>query len=65
MSLIVAAKGKIFKLQVEPKWVSENKFERKMGVAILDPPLNWTLFTMICEPQNEDTWAATTHSQGD
>ena len=64
LSLIVATKGKIFKLQVEPKWVSENNFEKKMGVAILDPPLSWTMFAMICEPQDEDIWAVTTHSSG-
>jgi hypothetical protein len=35
-----------------------------MGLAILDPPLDWTLFAMICEPKDEDIWGATTHLPG-
>lgn len=54
LSIIVSAKGKNFKMQVEPKWVDENKSEKKMGLAILDPPLDWTLFAMIYEPADED-----------
>ncbi len=61
LSIIVSAKGKKFKMQVEPKWVSGNTSEQKMGVTILDPPVNWTLFAMICEPKAEDIWTATTH----
>ncbi len=53
LSIIVSAKGKNFKMQVEPKWVSENKSEKKMGVTILDPPVDWTVYTMICEPKDE------------
>ncbi len=64
LSIIVSAKDKNFKLQVEPKWVSGNKSKNKMGVAILDPPLNWTLFAMICEPNDKDIWAATTPVTG-
>jgi hypothetical protein len=37
---------------------------KKMGLAILDPPLDWTLFAMICEPKDEDIWGATTHLPG-
>jgi hypothetical protein len=64
LSIIVTAKGKDFKMQVEPKWVSGDKSEKKMGLAILAPPLDWTLFAMICEPADEDIWAAATHSPG-
>ncbi len=64
LSIIVYSKGRNFKMQVEPKWVCENKSEIKMGVAILDPPLGWTMFAMICEPKDEDIWAATTHLPG-
>jgi hypothetical protein len=64
LSIIVSTKGQDFKMQVEPKWVGENKSEPKMGVAILDPPLNWTVFAMICEPKDEDIWAGTTPLPG-
>jgi hypothetical protein len=64
LSIIVSTKGKHFKMQVEPKWIDENKSEKKMGVAILDPPLDWILFAMICEPADEDILAAATHSPG-
>jgi hypothetical protein len=64
LSIIVTAKGRNFKMQVEQKWVSGDKSQRKMGVEILDPPLDWTVFAMICEPKDEDIWAATTHLPG-
>jgi hypothetical protein len=63
LSITVSAQGKDFKMQVEPKWVSGNEFP-KMGLAIIDPPLDWTLFAMDCEPKDEDIWAATTHLPG-
>jgi hypothetical protein len=62
MSIIVSSKAKDFKMQVEPKWINGNKSEKKMGLAILDPPLDWTVFAMIFEPVEEDIWAARTHS---
>lgn len=61
LSIIVTAKGKDFKMQVEPKWVSGDKSEKKMGLAILAPPMGWTLYAMIHEPADEDIWAATIH----
>jgi len=61
LSIIVTTKRKDFKMEVEPKWVNGNKSETKMGLAILAPPLDWTLFAMICEPADEDIWAAATH----
>jgi membrane-anchored protein YejM (alkaline phosphatase superfamily) len=64
LSIIVSAKGKDFTMQAEPKWVSGSKSEQKMGLAIFDPPLDWTVFAMICEPADEDIWAAPTHSPG-
>ena len=63
-SIIVTAKGKDFKMQVEPKWVSGNKSETKIGLVILDPPFAWTVFAMICEPADEDILAAATHLPG-
>ena len=65
MSITVSAKGKDFKMHVEPKWVFENETENKMGLAILGPPLGWTIFVMICEPTGEDIWAVTTHLPGE
>lgn len=61
LSVIVSAKGQDFKMLVEPKWMSANSTERKMGMVILDAPLEWTMFIMNCEPSEEDIWAATTH----
>jgi len=63
LSIIVSAKGKDFKMQVEPKWFSGNK-SQKMGLAIIDPPLDWTVLAMDCEPKDENIWAATTHLPG-
>ena len=64
LSIIVSAKGKDIKMQVEPKWVSGNKSETKIGLVILDPPFAWTVFAMICEPADEDILAAATHLPG-
>lgn len=60
-SIIVSAKGKDYKMLVVPKWISKNYPEKRMGLIILDAPLDWTLFVMNCEPTDEDIWAATTH----
>jgi hypothetical protein len=57
LSITVSAKGKTFIMQVESKWISGNAMGGKMGVAILDPPVGWTLFAMICEPKDGDIWA--------
>lgn len=61
LSVIVSAKDRNFKLQVVPQWFSGDKSGKKMGVTILDPPLDWTVFAMICEPKDEDIRAATKH----
>jgi len=63
-SITVSAKGKDFKMPVLPKWVSAKSSETKMGLAIIDAPLEWTIFVMNCEPEKEDIWAATTHLPG-
>ena len=64
LSIIVSAKGKDFKMQVEPVWVGENKAQIQMGVAIINPPLAWTMYAMICEPADDDIWASVTDKQG-
>ena len=46
---------------VVPKWISQNYSEKRMGLVILNAPLERTLFVMNCEPTDEDIWAATTH----
>ncbi len=53
LSISVSTKGKVFKMQVEPKWVNLSKSEKKMGLAILDPPMDWTVYAMICEPDED------------
>ena len=60
-SIIVSAKGKDYIMLVVPKWISGKNSEKKMGLAILDDPFDWTVFVMNCEPADEDMWAATTH----
>ncbi len=59
--ITISSKSKDFKLQVEPKWVGGNNPENKMGLAIINPPFDWTMFAMICEPADEDIWAASAH----
>lgn len=61
LSIIVSARDIDYKMLVVPKWISENYSEKRMGLAILDAPLDWTVFVMNCEPTDEDIWAATTH----
>jgi len=61
LSIIVSAKGKDYKMLVVPKWISGNDSENKLGLTILDAPLDWIVFVMICEPTDEDMWAASTH----
>ena len=65
MSITVCANGKDFNMQVEPKWVVVNKTENQIGLLILDPPLDWTVFAMFCEPADEDIWAVTTQLPGE
>jgi len=59
--ITISAKSKDFKLQVEPKWVGRIKSANKMGLAIINPPFDWTVFAMICEPAAEDIWAASAY----
>mgnify|MGYP002631874701 CR=1 FL=1 len=61
LSVVISAKGKKFKMLVIPKWVSGDNSEKIMGLAILDAPIDWTMFVMDYEPKYEDIWAMTTH----
>lgn len=61
LSILVTAKGRDFRMLVVPKWDSGSNSEKRMGLEILDVPLDWTVFVMNCEPTDEDIWAATTH----
>ena len=62
MSIIVSSKAKDFKMQVELKWINGNNSHKNIGLAILDPPLGWTLFVMLFEPAEEVIWPAGTHT---
>ena len=46
LSIIISVKDKDFKMAVVPKWDSGNKSKNKMGLAILDAPLDWAGFMM-------------------
>jgi len=61
MTIIVSADGKDFKMLVQPRWENVDDSERKIGLVILDAPLDWTVFVMNREPEEEDFWAATTN----
>jgi len=61
LSITVSAKGRDYKMLVVPKWLSKNYSETRMGLVILDAPLDWTIFILNYEPTDEDIWAATTH----
>jgi len=61
LSILVTIKGKDFRMLVVPKWDSGSNSKKRMGFAILDVPLDWTVFVMNCEPTDEDMWAATTN----
>ncbi|MFW2367193.1 MAG: PilZ domain-containing protein [Desulforhopalus sp.] len=61
LSVIVSAKGKDYKMLAVPKWTDKNYTETRMGLVIIDAPLDWKLFVMDYEPTDEDMWAATTH----
>ena len=64
LPITISAIDQDFKMQVEPKWVSEDESRKKTGCAIVNPPLAWTVFAMSCEPKGEDIWAATSHLPG-
>ena len=64
ISIIVTAKDKDIKMLVKPTWISVNNSEKKMGLAIIDAPLDWNVFVMNCEPEDEDIWAATAQLPG-
>jgi hypothetical protein len=64
MSILFSVKGRDIKMFVVPKWVSGINSGQKMGLAILEPPLEWTIYVISCEPAGEDIWAATTHLPG-
>ena len=61
LSIVVSAKSTDFKLVVIPKWINENSSDRRMGLEILDAPLDWILFVMDYHPTDENIWAATTN----
>jgi len=61
LSIIVSAKGKEYKMLVIPKWLSKNYSKTRMGLEILDAPLDWTIFVLNYEPTDENIWATITH----
>ena len=60
-SIIVSARNIEYKMVVVPKWINENSSEKRMGLEILDAPLDWILFVMNYHPTDENIWAATTN----
>jgi len=60
LSIIVSARNIEYKMVVVPKWINENSSEKRMGLEILDAPLDWILFVMDYQPTDENIWAATT-----
>lgn len=60
-SIIVSARNTEYKMIVVPKWINENNSEKRMGVEILEAPLDWILFVMNYHPTDENIWAATTN----
>lgn len=61
LSIIVSVKNTDYKMIVIPKWINENNSERRMGLEIIDAPLDWILFVMDYHPTDENIWAATTN----
>lgn len=61
LSITVSTGSVDYKLLVVPKWVNGNGTERRMGLEILNAPLEWVLFVMDYEPAEENVWAATTN----
>lgn len=60
-SITVSASSVDYNLTVVPKWIGENISEKRMGLEILNAPLEWVLFVMDYEPSVENVWAATTN----
>jgi hypothetical protein len=61
LSIIVSARNTEYKMVVVPKWFNENSSEKRMGLEILNAPLDWILFVMDYQPTDENSWAATTN----
>ena len=60
LSITVSAKNIEYKMVVLPQWINENNSEKRMGLEILDAPLDWILFVIDYQPADENIWAATT-----
>ncbi|MFT5728585.1 MAG: hypothetical protein ACI8PB_002739 [Desulforhopalus sp.] len=61
LSIIVSTRNIEYKMVVLPKWINANSSEKRMGLEILDTPLDWILFVMDYHPTDENIWAATTN----
>lgn len=59
LTVVVSAKGKNFKLLVTPKWVSEKKKCKSIGLEILNVTSDWLDFVRNLEPKeiDNDVWA--------
>ena len=60
MTIIVNGQGHNFKMNVRPRWSSNNGASKSVGVEILNPPWGWTEFVMGLEPkmEHDDVWAS-------
>lgn len=61
LSIIISANNIDYKLLVVPKWTSEKSTEKRMGLEIINAPLDWILFVMDYAPTDDNIWAATTN----
>ncbi|BHH83513.1 PilZ domain-containing protein [Desulforhopalus sp. 52FAK] len=61
LSIVVSANNTDYKMVVIPKWINEINSQKRMGLEIIDAPLDWVLFVMDYHPMDENIWAATTN----
>lgn len=57
MTVVVSWKGEHFKMDVRPRWFTEDGAGKYVGVEITNAPWSWTEFVMKFEPAIEkDVW---------
>jgi hypothetical protein len=57
MTIVVSARGEHFKMNVQPKWSTQDGPRKSVGVEIMSAPYGWTEFVMNFEPVfHDDVW---------
>jgi hypothetical protein len=56
MTIVVSAQGRRFKMNVSPRWYSDEGSTKSVGAEVFNPPPNWIEFVTNVEPILHDVW---------